>query len=249
MSWKDRWTAFCWKITFPGEPIPFEILPSNYARLPKPPEKLSLADALTQATIMDMTAYPKQWERKEAPWTYDDVLYINKSADVTVRFAGLNSTSCKINDVEVGAANREKLVNAFQNRHGAEVLERLVDRIEKVTTVTPEEVIEEVRPKTIDPFAPAPMETLATAIDRLKSAAMMGAQLSPPPLRIAAPSKTATSKALVPKAAFTKRELPNIKKPLYMPTTWKGKSSKKLNDKEYREMVEWMNERGHLQRR
>lgn len=185
MSWKDKWTAFVWKICFPGEAIPLDILPSNYARLEtvsKVEEKLSLEDALTKAVIMDMHAYPNQWEKTEPRWTYDDYFYRNtESSDLEVRMSGTSTyPKCFIAGVAIGPENSMKLQKAFQGRKGAEVLEKLVDRIQKVENVTYEEVVEESRPKTIDPFSPVPMEKLAKQIESLKSAAEKGRNLPPP---------------------------------------------------------------------
>jgi len=186
MSWKDKWTAFWWKFCFPGEEIPLEILPSNYARLEKKVErKLTLGDALTKACIMDMQMYPSQWERLTPRWTYDDTKYVNKTSNVEIVSSGTSTfPKVTINGVLIDKENSIKLITAFQNRWGAEVLERLLNRIEKVKEITVEQVIEEVRPKTIDPFSPTSMDKLADTIENLKLAAHKGANLPPPPKQL-----------------------------------------------------------------
>ena len=238
MSWKDRWTALMWKITFPGEAVPLEILPSNYARFPEEPKKLTLEDALTKAVMLDMQAHPSDWVMKGATGNFSSPpQYINKVADVTVWFSADSAdASCTINGIPISKSNRNKIIEAMKSRKGAETLERLVDRIQKVITIKPERIIEEARPKTIDPFSVTAMDSLGVQLEALQKAARSGSMLPPPP------------KKLVHHKKVNKPQLPKINKPLTTPLTWKGKKIGKLNGKEYKEMVQYMAERGHLNR-
>jgi hypothetical protein len=235
MTWKDRWTALMWRISFPGEAIPLDILPSNYARLAKEPKKLSLEDALTQAVVMDMNTYPKQWTIYRPSIYLGNMFYKNEDASVVIELSELIEWSCTINGIEVSQrgnnSNREKIIKAFKTREGAEILERLVDRIEKVITITPEAITKEVSAKTIDPFSPPAMQTLASTINALRENAQYGQQLPSSPSIKPIPPKTI---------------LPGVNKPITVPeiATWKGKKMNKLNNREFNEVMRYMAQKG-----
>jgi hypothetical protein len=145
---------------------------------------------------MDFEIHPNDWKfEKTICFSY----IRNKTADVEIAYNDYNSdgmASCKIAGLEVGITNRNKIRKAFESRHAADVLERLIDRIQNVTTVSVEDVVEEVRPKeiakpkTVDPFEAyvAPMDVLSKHLEALKRANTEAKALPPPPLKIAGPT-------------------------------------------------------------
>lgn len=206
-NWKDRWTGFWWRFLYPGEAVPVDILPSYYAELEKQDPKKNMPEVLTKAVCLDMEMYPNHWVRKDPRWSFDDTKYVNKEANVTISLPDLGN-SCKINDYEVGEKNRKLIIEAWNKRWAADTLERIIDRIEKVQTVTCEDVIEEVRPqlptgpkmlegpkevarpKLVDPFAELPIETIARHMSELHAAAERGRAMLPPPKQLIGPSSS-----------------------------------------------------------
>lgn len=177
MSFFDK--IVTWLNTPIGGEEPIELTPEKPKRSPE--------ELMIQAICLDMQMYPTAWT-VHSEYNYEG--WKNKEADIIVKHHKYKYSNddhnVYVNEVKLprGIGALERIEKAYSNRQFGEILEKLIDRIEKVQTVSFEDVKEEVRPKTVDPFAEDHMKNLLTHMVGLSQAAEQAKRLPPLPLKI-----------------------------------------------------------------
>jgi hypothetical protein len=206
--------------------------------LPEPP-KPNPIKALVHLIKMDMKMYPNEWTRKD-----DDCyhVYLNDKAEIVVKINQLKAMRsderCSINGIEVGEEYVADIERVFQQRDLQSLLEKLLDRVEKIEKVDVKQIQEAKRLELVDPFTVREdhMVSLQKALTAIENAGT--SSMKPKPIAIAS-----TTPKLGPPSSCSptsSKVIRDMRKSNSHVDTWKAIPLDKLTPEQKDDYYDWL---------